>query len=236
MKNFYRHLATGGLVLASLSSLPEWYERYNKEMPGIVHTLHTPGHEFAGAMEKLFPDSYLSHGFGCVDRASESLMKKILSETPRTRQEFVKSLDLAVIPDYLLDPVRPFNGYPLLDSVALRAFELARREVKERTGVDMYIISGFRSYREQEELCRKNPYAAPPGFSSHEEARGLDFRFVGNGFISLSRLGIRKILSKYGFEPLRQSPGQEFRHFEYVGNVNLQIDMAFNTNNRISGY
>lgn len=82
------------------------------------------------------------------------------------------------IPPHLVDIGLPFDAMPgdpkrLLDEkAAYAALELISRGHRE--GLNLYGISGYRSYTRQKELFTGSPYVAPPGTSEHQSGLALD--------------------------------------------------------------
>nr|WP_297883711.1 M15 family metallopeptidase [uncultured Blautia sp.] len=82
------------------------------------------------------------------------------------------------IPKPLVDIGLPFEAVPedpkrLLEEKAARAaLELIARSRME--GLNLFCISGYRSYKRQEELYNGNPYVAAPGTSEHQSGLALD--------------------------------------------------------------
>lgn len=82
------------------------------------------------------------------------------------------------IPENLMDIGLPFDALPgdpkrLLEAktaqAALRLVNACRRE-----GLNLYGISGYRSYARQKELFTGSPYIAAPGTSEHQSGLALD--------------------------------------------------------------
>lgn len=82
------------------------------------------------------------------------------------------------IPANLIDAGIPFDALPgdekrLLESKAAQAafslFHAARQD-----GLNLYGISGYRSYFRQKQLFTGNPYVAAPGTSEHQSGLALD--------------------------------------------------------------
>lgn len=82
------------------------------------------------------------------------------------------------IPEQLIDIGLPFDTLPgdpkrLLEEKAARAaLDLISRGRKE--GLNLYGISGYRSFARQKELYTGSPYVAPPGTSEHQTGLALD--------------------------------------------------------------
>ena len=82
------------------------------------------------------------------------------------------------IPNHLVDPGLPFDAMPgepkrlLEERAACAALELISRGRRE--GLNLYGISGYRSYQRQRELFMGNPYVAAPGASEHQSGLALD--------------------------------------------------------------
>ena len=67
----------------------------------------------------------------------------------------------------------PEDPKRLLEEKAARAaLELIARSRME--GLNLFCISGYRSYKRQEELYNGNPYVAAPGTSEHQSGLALD--------------------------------------------------------------
>ena len=60
---------------------------------------------------------------------------------------------------------------------ALRLFQSAQRD-----GLNLYGISGYRSYQCQKQLYGQNPYVAAPGTSEHQSGLALDVSCAEAGF------------------------------------------------------
>ena len=82
------------------------------------------------------------------------------------------------IPEHLVDIGLPFDAVPgepkrlLEEKTARSALELITRSRSE--GLNLYCISGYRSYRRQKELFTGDSYVAPPGSSEHQSGLALD--------------------------------------------------------------
>lgn len=82
------------------------------------------------------------------------------------------------VPDNLVDIGLPFDALPgdskrlLEEKTAYAALELISRARCE--GLSLYAISGYRSYKRQEELFTGTPYVAVPGASEHQSGLALD--------------------------------------------------------------
>lgn len=84
------------------------------------------------------------------------------------------------VPSDLTEPDIPFRASPgdpkrlLRAQAACAAEELFRRA--HRMQIDLYGISGYRSYDRQAEICREtqSAYVAPPGCSEHQTGLALD--------------------------------------------------------------
>ena len=82
------------------------------------------------------------------------------------------------IPENLIDIGIPFDAVPedsrrlLEKNAAQAALELIRRSHQE--GLNLWGISGYRSYERQKKLYTGNPYVAPPGASEHQSGLALD--------------------------------------------------------------
>lgn len=87
------------------------------------------------------------------------------------------------IPDSLVDLGLPFDTPPgdpkrLLELTAAKAAqELLARSRQE--GLNLFCISGYRSYERQKELYTGNPYVAAPGTSEHQSGLALDLSCPG---------------------------------------------------------
>lgn len=87
-------------------------------------------------------------------------------------------LPVDFIPKHLVDIGLPFDAVPgeqkrLLEAKTARAaLELIVRSRSE--GLNLYCISGYRSYDRQKELFTGNPYVAEPGTSEHQSGLALD--------------------------------------------------------------
>jgi LAS superfamily LD-carboxypeptidase LdcB len=90
---------------------------------------------------------------------------------------------------------------------------LRMREAARRDGVQIKVVSGFRSYSEQDYLYRlylqgRGNLAARPGYSNHQDGHALDLNTAAPGVYSwLSRHG-----RSYGF--IRTVPSEDW-HWEY---------------------
>ena len=86
------------------------------------------------------------------------------------------------IPDNLTDIGLPFDALPgeqkrlLEEKTAYAVLELIARSRRE--GLNLYCISGYRSYKRQAELYEESrsavSYVAPPGTSEHQSGLALD--------------------------------------------------------------
>jgi LAS superfamily LD-carboxypeptidase LdcB len=95
-----------------------------------------------------------------------------------------------------------------------RAFR-AMASAARKSGVELAIHSGYRSYAKQAELYREyrkghGNLAAPPGFSNHESGRALDIYITDHRAYDW----LREHASRYGFH--RTVPGEAW-HWEYLG-------------------
>ena len=85
------------------------------------------------------------------------------------------------VPDNLKDIGIPFDapyGDPkrlLEEKAAHAALDLITRARQE--GLNLYGISGYRSYKRQKELFTGSPYVAAPGTSEHQSGLALDLSF-----------------------------------------------------------
>ncbi|MDO4273701.1 MAG: M15 family metallopeptidase [Eubacteriales bacterium] len=82
------------------------------------------------------------------------------------------------VPEHLIDIGIPFDAQPgdpkrLLEAKAARAAAaLINRSRQE--GLNIYGVSGYRSYLRQKELYTGSPYVAAPGTSEHQSGLALD--------------------------------------------------------------
>lgn len=82
------------------------------------------------------------------------------------------------VPEHLIDIGIPFDALPgdpkrLLEAKAARAAAaLICRSRQE--GLNIYGVSGYRSYLRQKELYTGSPYVAAPGTSEHQSGLALD--------------------------------------------------------------
>lgn len=82
------------------------------------------------------------------------------------------------IPENLVDLGLPFDALPgeqkrlLEEKAAYAVLELISRSRRE--GLNLYCISGYRSYDRQAELYNGNSYVAMPGTSEHQSGLALD--------------------------------------------------------------
>ena len=90
------------------------------------------------------------------------------------------------IPEQLTDIGLPFQAASgdsrrLLE---IRAAQAASRlfQSAQRDGLNLYGISGYRSYQRQKQLYSKNPYIAAPGTSEHQSGLALDVSCAEVGF------------------------------------------------------
>ena len=82
------------------------------------------------------------------------------------------------VPEHLVDIGLPFDALPgdpkrlLEEAAAQAALSLINRARQE--GLNLYGISGYRSYQRQQELYTGSPYVAAPGTSEHQSGLALD--------------------------------------------------------------
>lgn len=82
------------------------------------------------------------------------------------------------IPETLVDVGIPFDALPddpkrLLEARAAKAaFSLIC--TARNSGMNLWGISGYRSYERQQQLCTGSPYVAAPGTSEHQSGLALD--------------------------------------------------------------
>ncbi len=82
------------------------------------------------------------------------------------------------IPENLVDIGIPFDALPgdpkrlLEEKAAFAALELITRSHRE--GLNLWGVSGYRSYQRQKKLYTGSPYVAPPGTSEHQSGLALD--------------------------------------------------------------
>lgn len=88
------------------------------------------------------------------------------------------------VPENLVDTGIPFDALPgdpkrLMEITAAKAahflFAAARKD-----GLNLFGISGYRSYNRQKELYHGNPYVAFPGTSEHQSGLALDVSSSSN--------------------------------------------------------
>lgn len=85
------------------------------------------------------------------------------------------------------------DGKPVEKSTAV-AFAQLRAAARAR-GLDIRVVSGFRTMAEQEHLyqcfltrqCNNGNFAVPPGYSSHQSGRALDLTVRADGVLSWLR-------------------------------------------------
>lgn len=82
------------------------------------------------------------------------------------------------IPEHLVDIGLPFDALPgdpkrLLEAKTARA-ALRLIHAGHKEGLNLYGISGYRSFDRQKELCTGSPYVAAPGTSEHQSGLALD--------------------------------------------------------------
>jgi murein DD-endopeptidase MepM/ murein hydrolase activator NlpD len=112
-----------------------------------------------------------------------------------------------------LGPIRvvTLDGKPVATSTA-QAFK-RMRAAAAADGVQLQIVSGFRSYREQEDLYRlyqqgRGNLAARPGYSNHQDGKALDLDTSRPGALTWLERNARR----FGF--LRTVPSEDW-HWEY---------------------
>ena len=82
------------------------------------------------------------------------------------------------VPSHLIDIGLPFDAVPgdpkrlLEEKTAFAAMELITRGHKD--GLNLCGVSGYRSYKRQQELYTGSPYVALPGTSEHQSGLALD--------------------------------------------------------------
>jgi soluble lytic murein transglycosylase-like protein len=95
------------------------------------------------------------------------------------------------------------DGAPTCPAVA-RAFD-AMDAAAARAGVDLVVVSGFRSDAEQAELFRRHPdprWVAPPGRSRHRDATELDIASSGGAWAWLAAHAADfGFVQRYAWEP-----------------------------------
>jgi peptidoglycan hydrolase-like protein with peptidoglycan-binding domain len=150
----------------------------------------------------------------------------------------LKALRKAAVED--LGPTFVTNGYnagrpyklkvarvegKLVEEHVARAFKRMEAAAR-RDGVELNIVSGFRTMAEQQELYRRykagtGNLAAVPGYSNHQNGRALDLN-VQTG--SSDAVGVGRVYNwlarhagQYGF---RRIPAEAW-HWEYQGKVGL---------------
>lgn len=95
---------------------------------------------------------------------------RLINKTHPLPKEFV--------PSCLVDIGLPFdipgqNEKKLLEAKAAKA-ALSLINASRLEGINLYCISGYRSYHRQKQLYTGNPYVAPPGTSEHQSGLALD--------------------------------------------------------------
>lgn len=114
------------------------------------------------------------------------------------------------VPDSLTDSQIPFYTIPSDDRRLLqfRAAIAARKMIlaSQKEGLNLFGISGYRSYERQKKLYSGNPYVAPPGASEHQSGLALDLSCpdsnmeLTESFASTKEgLWLKRNASLYGF-------------------------------------
>lgn len=82
------------------------------------------------------------------------------------------------VPEHLIDIGLPFEAAPgdpkrLLECQAARAASQLFHAC-HRCGLNLWAVSGYRSFRRQQELFTGSPFVAKPGTSEHQSGLALD--------------------------------------------------------------
>lgn len=84
----------------------------------------------------------------------------------------------AFVPEHLIDIGLPFEAAPG-DSKRLLEYQAAKAASQlfhacHRCGLNLWAVSGYRSYQRQKELFTESPFVARPGTSEHQSGLALD--------------------------------------------------------------
>ena len=147
----------------------------------------------------------------------------------------------AFVPEHLIDIGLPFEAAPG-DPKRLLEYQAAKAASQlfhacHRCGLNLWAVSGYRSYQRQKELFTGSPFVAEPGTSEHQSGLALDVscpsihmelseRFSATG----EGRWLKKNAPLYGFilrYPKSKEEitgiGHEPWHFRYVGQPHAAI-------------